>query len=326
MPKTLAALAVSLIAAGPAGASATWVGITSTQSVPLYPVVAGWDSTDVVQYVCRGSYGGGVHPGRLITGTTWNGSRYVIWSYCVIGYGGQEISLTSFEALTTTWQPVTGANAAVPAGAVVFGHDVLSDGSTPPLYVCRVHDSIGNRPGKTRPNLGGCSVGESGQEVILTSYDVLIGTFPISQVPVTTSQPLPFDVLQGGEQFIGGNLYLCAAQFGGGVHPGALDVHGVCHFGWGGAEQTATSAQGYTVITPRWINISPGLLFPTGNEADGTQLYTCHAEYPVGSHAVLAGKWQRNFGGCHVGSGQEIEVTSTWYLLDNPVFLVPPKK
>lgn len=325
MSKTLAVLVLSLVVARPSEAAATWVAITSTQSVPQNPVVGGWDPSITLQYICRGSYGGGVHPGRLITGNTWNGSYNATWSYCVIGYGGQEISLTSFEALTTTWQPVTGANAALPANAYAFGHDVLADGSTPSLYVCRVHDSTGTRPGKTRPGLGGCSVAESGQEIIETSYDVLIGSFPVTQIPVTTSAPRPHDVLIGGSGFTGGNLYLCAAQFGGGVHPGALDIQGVCHFGWGGGEQTVTDAQGYTALTPRWISISPGLVFATGNEADGTPLYSCRAEYPVGSHSMLAGKFERGFNGCHIGSGTEAIVTSNWTLLDNPTFLVPPK-
>jgi hypothetical protein len=103
-----------------------------------------------------------------------------------------------------------------------------------------------------------------------------------------------------------------------------MDVNFACHFGWGGAEQILTGAQGFTILTPRWTNISPGLTFPTGNEADGTPLYTCHAEWPAGSGAVHPGKYRRGFGSCHIGfGGAEIAVTTPgWELLDIPVYLV----
>jgi hypothetical protein len=320
----LAAL-VSCFAAA-ANATGTWVARTGSQSQPGDAVVGGWGATGLLEYICRGSYGGGVHPGRLLSGSNWNGFEYVFWSSCNIGYGGQEIPLTTYEALTTTWQAVTDPNAALPANAVVFGHDApQADGSLPPLYACRAHDSTGVRPGKTRPGFGGCNVAESGREVTVTTYDLLIYTFPLAQIPVSSTAPRPNDVLVGGGGVTGGSLWICAGQFQGGVHPGSLDVNGVCHFGFGGLEQTATAAQGYTALTPRWNIVSAGLVFPTGNEADGTPLYTCHANDPAGTAAVFTGKFQKGFNGCHYGAGgQEVIATSNWLLLDIPVFIVKP--
>lgn len=113
------------------------------------------NGTDLV--VCRGSYNGATHPGKLIAGK------------CNIGWGGNEIELPSFEVLVNTGVQLTWSTYAgiLPKGAVEAGNEndrvlyvgqfTRPDGSTHPGKVFGVN-------GKYQFNYG-----YGGKEIVVTA-------------------------------------------------------------------------------------------------------------------------------------------------------------
>jgi hypothetical protein len=70
------------------------------------------------------------------------------------------------------WQ--TARNGAIPAGAVIAGHEHPPGNET--LYICRAHYRNGLHPGKIRPAFGGCNIGWGGQERMVRRYEVLVSS------------------------------------------------------------------------------------------------------------------------------------------------------
>jgi hypothetical protein len=292
------AAALLLAALCPAGARANATDGWTAQSGALNTgdlVVGGADSNGSTYYLCRANYQGGVHPGKTKAG----------WQSCLFPYGGGEQSASSYEALEPVWDsPVVSG---VPANATAFGHE--ADGT--PLYVCAGFFQNHWLPGKTRADWSTCSVGFGGVEQELSSYVILAKTFPVVASDFNqVGNQFRGDAVIGGTRSGVGNVYICAANYANGIHPGMVGagLNG-CHFGWGGSEQVVQS--GYSVLIPQYTSGPAAPVYQMGSEADGTPIYGCHAEYPPGSGNIHPGKWQHNFGGCHVSyGGTEQEVTS----------------
>lgn len=106
--------------------------------------------------VCRGAYQNGVHPGKVVAGR------------CNIGWGGREITLTSFEVLTNA-----GANIGWVGGPGVPGNAVIG-GQEPgrQLPVCRTAYANGVHPGKVVA--GRCNIGYGGREVAQPGFEVMV--------------------------------------------------------------------------------------------------------------------------------------------------------
>jgi hypothetical protein len=125
--------------------------------------------------VCIAAYNGGTHGGKVIGGN------------CNIGWGGNEVSLSQYQALTNVaagtdvW--VAGSNGGRPADALPSG----AEGSTQ-QYVCRASYGGGTHPGKL---LGSnCNIGWGGKEITVASYEVL-ALRATSSVTVTAFQAQP---------------------------------------------------------------------------------------------------------------------------------------
>lgn len=136
-----------------------WVDMTEGQPLPD-DIVAGGDQPDprFTLYVCRASYNGGVHPGKLIAGK------------CNIGWGGDEISLSQYQVLVSRqslgW--VSASFGSVPQNAVNGGYQHDQQ-----LYICQAEYMGGMHPGKVVGNA--CNIGWGGREISINYYNVLVG-------------------------------------------------------------------------------------------------------------------------------------------------------
>ncbi|HEX4046039.1 MAG TPA: DM9 repeat-containing protein [Gammaproteobacteria bacterium] len=135
-----------------------WVDMVEGQPLPVDAVVGGSQPQPYATlYVCRGNYGGGIHPGKLYNG------------FCNISWGGSEISLAHYQVLVShanlAW--VGASNGFIPMNAVEGGYQ--HDG---PLYICQAAFQGGMHVGKVYGQ--NCNIGWSGREEIVPYYNVLV--------------------------------------------------------------------------------------------------------------------------------------------------------
>ena len=273
-------------------ASAVWVG-TSGSNIPAGTMQGGNEADGTPLYLCRANFGApgnpGVHPGK--TRKEFNG--------CNIGWGGAERAVANYEVLVE-WQATSGSN--IPADAVQGGQE--NEG---PLYICRANYQGGVHMGKTRKAFNACNIGYGGQEVAVSTYEVMVEK--VGVWVATSGANIPANALQGGHEANGMPLYLCRANYGAtgnlGVHPGKTrkEFNG-CNIGWGGAERAVAN---YEVLVG-WKDTSgsniPANAVQGGQENEGP-LYICRANYQGGVHM---GKTRRAFNACNFGyGGKEIQ-------------------
>lgn len=145
---------VALASIGLAQGRYAWVP-AGGGSVPAGAVQGGGEG-DHALFICRAPWQGGVHVGKVV-GTT-----------CNFGWGGQEITVPSYEVLVgALWRWVPAGGGVVPPGAVVGGHE--ANGA--PQYVCRAYYNGGMHPGKVVGT--NCNIGWGGTEVTIPTYEVL---------------------------------------------------------------------------------------------------------------------------------------------------------
>lgn len=133
-----------------------WVA-GSASGLPTNAIISGQEG-DLKLAVCRSSYNDGVHPGKVVAGK------------CNFGWGGAEISASTYEVLTgdvsqLSWV-ATGYGSPQVANAVTGGNV-----GTTQLMVCRGAFGTGVHPGKLFAEK--CNIGYGGKEFALTSYEVL---------------------------------------------------------------------------------------------------------------------------------------------------------
>jgi len=116
----------------------------------------------------------------------------------------------------------------LPHHAVVGGNQ-----PNPPatLFVCRANYRGGVHPGKLFN--GRCNIGWGGNEISLSQYEVLVSRKSVGWVSASFGA-IPPHAIQGGYQH-DGPLYICQANYNGGIHSGKV-VGQNCNFGWGGKE------------------------------------------------------------------------------------------
>ena len=61
--------------------------IQSDGLMPFGAIPGGYESNGTILYICRASYNGGLHPGKVVSKT------------CRIGWGGKEVSSPKYEVL-----------------------------------------------------------------------------------------------------------------------------------------------------------------------------------------------------------------------------------
>lgn len=200
-------------------------------SIPTNAAVGGF-ANNKAQFVCRGTYKDGIHPGRLVGHS------------CHIGIGKQVVKLTKFNILTEG--PARYATRKAPASAIKWvtftgqlPKDAVQGGvaSRRAIYICRGRHNQGTHTGRVIGNK--CHITWGGSVVPLTRFAIL-----------TSSQPLKWQVGQNNKVVFGGyengqTRYICKAPFRGGIYPGKV-VDNKCLIGW----SNKTLAIGnYTVLT-----------------------------------------------------------------------------
>lgn len=250
-------------------------------------------------YTCRGGRpeGYGLQVGQFAPGSAG----------CAFSYGGVEVSVPDFEFLVTSWQPASGGF--VPPNAVQGGWDSPAPGSNfkPPLYYCRgnvkAKTTVSLQLGKIRPGFGACFVPYSGKELAVGSYEVLVAlspAMPLASVKANNGF-VPQDAIRAGVDDDGSPLYICAAFFSDGTHPGKLhSSFGGCNISYAGVEHTVSD---YFVLVPDWLGSSK-FDFPAGIDTDGSPLSVCRAFLNGGF--IYPGKIRSTWSACSFGlSGKE---------------------
>lgn len=127
---------------------------------------------------------------------------------------------------------------------------------------------------------------------------------------------IPTNAIIGGNEASGQYLYICRANYGGGIHPGKIRREfSACNIPWGGKE---ISAPIYQVAAKsgqsRWSwqngfgGSIPNGAVHAGNEANGEALYLCRANIKGGTHP---GKIKLGFSGCNIPyGGKEMTIIS----------------
>lgn len=149
-------------------------------------------------------------------------------------------AVSAQESSSLRW--VAASNGRIPRGAVVGGQE-----SNRPLYICRATHNNGLHPGKLVQR--NCNIGWGGKEVLKSSYEVLVAA-PGSRLRwVNASEgEIPPDAIVGGlEGQL--DLYLCRAQYKGGLHPGKV-IDRNCNISWGGQEVLQSNYQVPVLETP----------------------------------------------------------------------------
>lgn len=166
-----------------------------------------------------------------------------------------------------------------------------------------------------------------------SSFSFSVGTPPAPQPPTIVTQtvvmqepdkhhgmkwvrakegrPLPTNMVIGGQQSNPNfTLFVCRANYNGGLHPGKL-IAGRCNIGWGGNE---ISLSHYEVLVAKrpmaWIAAANGYVPPKaviGGYQQNQQLAVCQAQYNGGTHP---GKVVANM--CNFGWGGR-EITIPYY-------------
>lgn len=264
----------------------------STEGHPFDAVRAGTDSDGTSLYPCRALYQGGLHPGKTRSN----------WSFCDIGYGGQERAVQPYESLVPFWMEAV--NGTMPRGAMPFGND---GSGGPTLYPCRAYmDGKGLQLGKFRPEFGGCNIPYGGREYGVTRYQVLTTTLPLITQTLQSEKPNSAHLV-GGYDSDGSPLYVCQAEYNGGLVPGKTRANwNYCDVAWGGSEH---AVQRYNVLLPKFK--TPDNPFPAGYE-NGAVLGICRTAYSSG---IQVGKYLGS-GRCNFGyGGSEVSSSSNYNVL-----------
>jgi hypothetical protein len=155
----LLAAAFSLMIVGDARADLRW-SPASNGSVPGGAVSGGHEAGGEALYVCRAQYNGGTHGGKIRSA----------FGGCNIGWGGKEVTISSYDVLIDVrphWAAAQGGAIlpnAVPAGS--------ENGQT--LYICRARFENGIHSGKIRQDFHGCNIGYGGREHTVNPYELLL--------------------------------------------------------------------------------------------------------------------------------------------------------
>ena len=212
------------------------------------------------------------------------------------------------------WVPVIAGQRPILTHSIAAG-----DESGMALYVCRGVVEGGVHPGRYRQDFDGCHIGYNGHELDVTPFSLL--TAPWQRV---NAGEVPNLTEQGGAQLASihpgafglDTLFVCAAPFRGGLHPGQVRPGSGCSFGYGGR---AVTVAGYDTLQAMpwmaWVPARPGAL-PSGvivGGAEGGQDFAiCRAPDHTGLHI---GKVKAGGPGCSVGVDGKEEIVDRFDVL-----------
>mgnify|MGYP003574913266 CR=1 FL=1 len=139
------------------GFPARWVDARVGSPIPANAVSGGIRHGEPF-YICRGTFEGGVHPGKVVGGK------------CDISFGGQEVRLFKYQVLVNpkrlSW--VAQRFAGTPLNAIQGGFE--RDGTH--IYICRTSFKGSLYPGKVVKHL--CHIAWNGKEIPVSNYQILV--------------------------------------------------------------------------------------------------------------------------------------------------------
>ena len=207
-----------------------WVRSLSSSDTAI---VAGQEATGENLFLCRASYRGGIHPGKLVK------------NRCNIGFQGQELQINNYEILISdrsgfsndspnsipnpqnnpfSWSSQVSMGSAFPVGSEY--------GQT--LYSCRVSYQNGIHPGKLVENH--CNFSFGGEEIRSLNYQILSYQSGGLNYRWQRGNRLTNDEwVIGGQEALGTPLYICRGFYNDSIQPGKL-VRDRCNIGFGGRE------------------------------------------------------------------------------------------
>jgi hypothetical protein len=202
-------------------------------------------------------------------------------------------------ASASDWNWYSDSDGFVPNDAVSGGDD--SDGVL--LSFCRVWDSVGYQPGKVSETLGTCNYPYGGQERKSAQYEVLVPHWEWTSGGRLTGNPYA-----AGFDTDGAELYVCRAQYRGGLQPGKLKQGAGCYIGYGGNEILLNN---YAVLQddlPMFnykTNPLDRRVITGGQDSPAARaLFLCVANY---NGSLQPGKWIGDDGMCHFSyAGNEV--------------------
>jgi hypothetical protein len=288
-------------------AQTNWV---TSSSLPVDAIVGGYESPGgTLLYVCHGGQneGFGLQPGKYST----------VLGGCDFGYKGKEYDVPDFQYLVSSWQNASGGS--LPSGLVNAkcpdqqNYICLDDYLLGPYeYYCRasIPGQSGLQPGRIGVRDTGCHVSFGGQELIETSYQVMVFTGPPLPLSLANGSggSVPFDAVRGGTDIGGQPLYMCVANYLGQQFPGKVrQQFGACYIAYGGKE---VAVNPYAVLVPQWgsygqLEFPPPYGFTTGLETNGVQLFTCRGYLGGGIHP---GAIAYDGTGCSFGWGGQEQI------------------
>jgi hypothetical protein len=127
---------------------------SSTGKMPRYAFYGGAERGRKLA-VCRASYKGGTHPGKVVAGK------------CNIGWGGKEIVIRKYQVMTAKGVKLSWAKGPSARGMVYGGAERGRK-----LAVCRASYKGGTHPGKVVARK--CNIGWGGREIALKTFQVLV--------------------------------------------------------------------------------------------------------------------------------------------------------
>lgn len=136
-----------------------WIDELNGYPLPSQAVLGGGENQPPrMLYVCRASYQGGMHPGKIVDGN------------CNIGWGGEEVRLPRYQVLVSNsqryrWFPANYGS--FPTNAVDGGFE---NGQR--LFICQANWNGGVHPGKVFA--GNCNIGYGGKEIAIPNYNILV--------------------------------------------------------------------------------------------------------------------------------------------------------
>jgi hypothetical protein len=180
---------------------ADWISSDSSKAVPRGAVIAGIDELAGIDaqkdtnllilgnptpniYVCRVTFQGGLHPGKLVLEPTpFYGFSFFTFLVpkprCHFGYGGLERSSDTYQVLVDNGVWLPGST----TGASIGGRE--ADGRS--LYICRaaVTDYMGKKHGTASGKVVNnfCNIGYGGKEKTFASYSLFYSYSASSMEP-----------------------------------------------------------------------------------------------------------------------------------------------
>ncbi|MBL8207911.1 MAG: DUF3421 domain-containing protein [Blastocatellia bacterium] len=174
----------------PPKSQAIWTPVSPTKGIDTNVALVGQENGQKLP-LCRATYNGGTHPGKIVNGK------------CHIGYNGTETNVGTYEVLTSNANPSFSLNTTGNGEKFIVGAE--SNGQ--PLYLCSAAYQNGTYPGKIVN--GKCNITWGGNEISLASFN----TYYLPPKPATKPTSAPVSTVASAPTDMDGYIQKAQLQF-----------------------------------------------------------------------------------------------------------------